>query len=203
MSCWFSGKSSWRSRKFWIFPGIMPNDEWSRLCEHLPLNSETEHLLSEIWPPNVELSFYQVHCSCQKLSQKNWFDGKVRLDYFYPLLPSIASTWIHTDVKRISQACCLHHLKNMEKNCKTQLWEEKQNRALFLGHPVYIYLYVSDNVYFFGHYCYFQRSDFHLPTFSFNCTFCFALGIYDRRAVSENLLVEKKSTIISFFELLL
>ena len=25
------------------------------------------HLLSpQIWPPNVELTFYQVHCSCQK-----------------------------------------------------------------------------------------------------------------------------------------
>ena len=31
-------------------------------------NSEIEHLPSEIWPPNVELSFYQVHCSCQNLS---------------------------------------------------------------------------------------------------------------------------------------
>ena len=31
-----------------------------------------EHLLHflspEIWPPNIELSFYQVHCSCQNLS---------------------------------------------------------------------------------------------------------------------------------------
>ena len=27
------------------------------------------HLLSpQIWPPNVELTFYQVHCSCQNLS---------------------------------------------------------------------------------------------------------------------------------------
>ena len=24
----------------------------------------------------------------------------------------------------------------MERNCKTQLWDEKQNRALFLDHPV-------------------------------------------------------------------
>ena len=140
-------------------------------CEHLPLNSEIEHLPSEIWPPNVELSFFQVHCSCQKLCQKNWFGGKVRLNDFYPLLPSIASTWIHTGVKRISHTCCLHHLKNMEKNCKTQLWDEKQNRAFFLGHPVYINLYIRDNVYFFSHYCYSQRSDFHLPTFSFNYTF--------------------------------
>ena len=34
-------------------------------------------------------------------------------------------------IKRISHACCQHHLKNMEKNCKTQLWDGKQNRALF------------------------------------------------------------------------
>ena len=25
----------------------------------------------------------------------------------------------------------------MEKNCKTQLWDEKQNRVLFLDHTVY------------------------------------------------------------------
>ena len=109
--------------------------------------------------------------SALPLCQKNWFCGKVRLDDFYPLLRSIASSWIHIGVKRISQACCLHHLKNMEKNCKTQLWDEKQNRAFFLGHPVYINLYIRDNVYFFSHYCYSQRSDFHLPTFSFNYTF--------------------------------
>ena len=60
---------------------------------------------------------------------------KERPDDFYPLLRSIAFTWIHIGVKRISQACCLHHLKNMEKNCKTQLWDEKQNRALFFGSP--------------------------------------------------------------------
>ena len=52
------------------------------------------------------------------LCQKNWFCGKVRLDDFYPLLRSIVSTWIHIGVKRISQVCCLHHLKNMEKNVK-------------------------------------------------------------------------------------
>ena len=49
------------------------------------------------------------------LCQKNWFCGKVRLDDFYRLLRSKSSSWIYTGVKRISQACCLHHLKNMEK----------------------------------------------------------------------------------------
>ena len=50
------------------------------------------------------------------LCQKNWFCGKVRLDDFYRLLRSKSSSWIYPGVKRISQACCLHHLKNMEKN---------------------------------------------------------------------------------------
>ena len=60
------------------------------------------------------------------LYQKNWFCGKVRFDYFYPLLRSTPSPWTHIGVKKISQACYLHHLKNMEKNWKTQLWDEKQ-----------------------------------------------------------------------------
>ena len=55
----------------------------------------------------------------------------VRLDDFYRLLRSKSSSWIHIGIKRISQACCLYHLKNMGKKCKTQLWDEKQNRALF------------------------------------------------------------------------
>ena len=64
------------------------------------------------------------------LCQKNWFCGKVHLDDFYRLLCSESPSWIHIGVKRISQACCPHHLKNMETNCKTKLWDEKQNRAL-------------------------------------------------------------------------
>ena len=71
------------------------------------------------------------------LCQKNWFCGKVRLGDFYLLLHSIASCSIRNGVKRISQAYCLHNLKNMEKNCKIQLWDEKQNRVLFLNHPVF------------------------------------------------------------------
>ena len=74
-----------------------------------------------------------------QLCQKNWFCGKVCLDDFYLLLHSKSSSWIHIGIKRISQACCLHHLKDMEKNCKGQLWDEKQNRALF-----WTTLYVSD-----------------------------------------------------------
>ena len=70
-----------------------------------------------------------------QLCQKNWFCGKVCLNDFYPLLRSKSSSWIHIGVKRISQACSLHHQKNMGKTCETQLWDEKQNRALFLDHP--------------------------------------------------------------------
>ena len=129
-----------------LVDGVPVNAEYSHelyrtmnnvgLCGHLP------HLLSsEIWPPNAELSFHQVHWSCQNLSwlllcHKNWFCGKLRLNDFYLLLRSIASSWINIGVKRISQACFLHHLKNMEKNCKAQLWDEKQNRALFLDYRV-------------------------------------------------------------------
>ena len=69
------------------------------------------------------------------LCQKNWFCDKVQLDYFYPLLRSIASSWIHIGIKRISpQPSPLP--ENYGKNCKTQLWDEKQNRVLFLDHPV-------------------------------------------------------------------
>ena len=63
-------------------------------------------------------------------------DFVAKYDDFYPLLCSIASSWIQIGVKRISQACCLHHLKNMENNWKTQHWYEKQNRALFMDHTV-------------------------------------------------------------------
>ena len=60
---------------FWGIPQCVPaNSEYSQelwlsdvdhcgFCGHLP------HFLSpEIWPPNVELSLYQEHCSCQNLS---------------------------------------------------------------------------------------------------------------------------------------
>ena len=60
---------------FWGIPqGVPVNFEYSHelwlndvdycdLCGHLP------HFLSpKIWPPNVELPFYQVHCFCQNLS---------------------------------------------------------------------------------------------------------------------------------------
>ena len=52
------------------------------------------------------------------LCQKNWICGKVCLNDFCLLLHSKLSSWIHIIIKRICQACCLHHLKNMEKIVK-------------------------------------------------------------------------------------
>ena len=110
---------------FWGIPhGVPVNSEYSQelcrtmndvgLCGHLP------HFLPyEIWPPNIELSFYQVHCLCQNLSCIAAVSEELILRqstprWFYRLLRSIASSWIHIDVKRISQACRLHHLKDIE-----------------------------------------------------------------------------------------
>ena len=73
------------------------------------------------------------------MCEKNWFCGKVHLDNFYRLLCSKLSSWIHIGVKRISQACCLNHLKDMEKNCKAQFQDEKENRALILDHPIHLF----------------------------------------------------------------
>ena len=59
---------------FWGIPqGVPGNSEYSQelwlnnvkhcgLCGHLAL-----FLSTETWPPNVKLSFYQIHCSCQTL----------------------------------------------------------------------------------------------------------------------------------------
>ena len=49
------------------------------------------------------------------LCRKNWVCGKVHIDDFCRLLRSKSSSWIHIGVKRISQACCLNHPKNMEQ----------------------------------------------------------------------------------------
>ena len=101
------------------------------------------HFLSpEIWPRNDELPFYQVHCSCQNLYCIAAVSEELILwqsipRWFYRLLHSKSSSWIHIGVKIISQVCCLHYLKNLEENGKPQLWDEKQNKVLFLDHPVY------------------------------------------------------------------
>ena len=121
---YFATKSVLLTQRQWRRCFGRNNVNHCSLCGHLP------HLLSpKIRAPNTELPFYQVHCSCQNLSytatesdcQKNWCCGKLCLNDFYPLLHSIAFSSICIGVKRNSQAYCLHNLKNVEKNCKTQL----------------------------------------------------------------------------------
>ena len=68
------------------------------------------------------------------LFQKNWFCGKVLLDNFYPLLRSKSFSWIHIDIKRISQVCYLHHLWNMEKIVKHN-FGMKSKIGSFFGPP--------------------------------------------------------------------
>ena len=130
----FLGDSSWRSRKCWIFSGIIPNDEQCRPLWASATLAVFRNLATKRWivfsSGTLFLPKSFLHCLC--VIRTEWFD----LNDFYPLLRSIASSWIHIGVKRISQACFLHHLKNMEKNCNAQLWDEKQNRALFLDHRV-------------------------------------------------------------------
>ena len=59
----------------------------------------------------------------------------VRRTDFYPLLRSVASSWIHIGVKRISQACCLHHLKNVEKKfVKHDFGMKNKKGRFFLVH---------------------------------------------------------------------
>ena len=98
--------------------------------------------------PSVRYIVCAKNFSALPLCQKNWFCGKGRLDNIYRLLCSKSSSWIHIGVKRISQDCCQHHLKNIEKNCTAQLWDEKQNKALFLDHPIlgHIRTIVTDNM---------------------------------------------------------
>ena len=98
---------------------------WTMLTNVTFVGHLLHFLPPKIWPPNVELSFYQVHSSCQNLSCIAAVSEELilwqRRHDIYRLLRSKSSSWIHVGVKRISQACCLHHLKNIEKNCKTQL----------------------------------------------------------------------------------
>ena len=94
---------------------------WTMLTTMAFVGHLLHFLTPEIWPPNVELSFYEVHCSCQNLSciATVWEElilWQIHLDDFYRLLRGKSSSCINIGVKRISLACCLHHLKNMEKN---------------------------------------------------------------------------------------
>ena len=94
----------------------------------------SQNLTTKRWivllPSTLPLPKSLLHCRCVKRTD---FVAKYASMIFCRLLHSKSSC-----VKRISQACCLHNLKNMEKNCKTQLWDEKQNRALFWATLYYV-----------------------------------------------------------------
>ena len=133
---------------FWeISQGVLANSKYSQklwlidvdhcgLCGHLPTSFLPKFGHETLNCASIRYTGLVKIFPALPLCQKNWFCGKARLDNSYLLLRNIVSSWIHIGVKRISQACCLHHLKKLEKNCKTQLWDEKENRALFLDHPL-------------------------------------------------------------------
>ena len=95
----FLGNSSRRFCKFWIFSEIMLNNvDHCGPCEHLPpkLGHQTLNCPSIRYIVPAKISPALLLC------QKNWLCCKVCLDDFYPLLRSIASSWIHIGVKGIS-----------------------------------------------------------------------------------------------------
>ena len=117
LACWIW--TIWTMSTTVAFVGHLPHFLLSEIC-HQMLNCLS---IRYIVPAKISPAFL--------LCQKDWFCGKVCLDDFYPLLHSKSFSSIHIGIKRISQTYCLHHLKNMAENCKTQLSDEKQNRVLF------------------------------------------------------------------------
>ena len=137
MECWFSGGFL---KALLQFLNILRNDGWTMsttvafvgICRASCLRSLATKRWIVLLSGKLFLPKCLLHCHCVRTD----FVIKVRLNDFYPLLNSIASSWIHISVKRISQGCCLYHLKNMGKNCKAQLWDENKIGRFFGDHPV-------------------------------------------------------------------
>ena len=70
----------------------------------------------------------------------------VRRTDFYPLLRSVASSWIHIGVKRISQACCLHHLKNVEKKFVKHDFGMKNKKGRFFFWSTFLIPQIITNI---------------------------------------------------------
>ena len=91
----------------------------NKVQSNAPYRQYSQHN-SIIWPVwlNGWVFLYKLSscgfesCCCHL----KWFCAKVCPNDFYSLQRSIVSSWIHIGVKRISQACCVSHLKNMIKN---------------------------------------------------------------------------------------
>ena len=81
---------------------------------------------------------YLLYCQKNRLCQKHWFSGKVGFNDFCPPLCTILSSLIHISDKESPRSAVYTTWKICQSVfCKTQFWEEIQNRALFLSHPVF------------------------------------------------------------------
>ena len=96
----------------WIQLDAIPqSSEWKSLRRTLPQNQ----FAAKFWGTGTGYTVPAKISPALPLCQKNWYCGKVRLDDSYRLLHSKLSSWIHIGIDRISQACCLNHLKKYAK----------------------------------------------------------------------------------------
>ena len=114
-ACWFSGELL-KSFRFWL--NKVDHLYWHLLTIPVSQNLATKRSVC----PSINYFALAKFSPVLSLCQKYGLCGKVDLNNFYPLLPCILSSLIHVGVKRISQACCLHHLKNYGK----MLWNKTQ-----------------------------------------------------------------------------
>ena len=123
-ACWFSGE-------------IMPNDERSRSLWASATLPVFRNLTTKRW---IVLSSCRLflpksflHCCFVRRTD---FAAK----YASMIFISCCVAWCPLGsilVSKESHRPAVYATwKIWKKNCKTQLWDEKQNRALFLGHPV-------------------------------------------------------------------
>ena len=129
------GDSSWRSHKFWIFSEIMPNDEWCRPLWASATLPVFRNLATKRWIglPSGTLFLPKsfLHCRCVRSDFVAKYTSMISLRcYFVPagsilvskesLRPDVYTTW------------------KIWKKIVKQLWDEKQNRTLFLDHPLVV-----------------------------------------------------------------
>ena len=136
---------------FWEIPqDVPPNSEYSQELrlndvDHCGIFVCLPHFLSpRTWPPNIELSLYQVPCSCQNLSciatvleelilwqsMPRWILSAA-VYYGFQLDPY----WCQKNLARLLSTLT----EKYRKNVKRKLWDEKQNRTLFLEHPANVF----------------------------------------------------------------
>ena len=132
----FLGDSSWRSHKFWIFSGIMPNDKRCRPLWPSATVPVFRNLATKCWivlPSGTLLlpkSF--LHCCCVRGTE---FTAKYASMIFVRCCVVLRPVGSILVSKESPRPTVYTTWKIWKKNCKTQLWDEKQNRALFFGPP--------------------------------------------------------------------